>query len=134
MIGFIVMLALAADPALTTLMGGPMSAVEDSKQVVARTAAEWTTLWKSHAGAQAAPAVDFSTDMVAAVFMGTQPTGGFSVEIVATRREADALIIEYVERRPGRRDVTAQVLTSPFHIVKLPKHGGPIRFERRPDQ
>jgi len=134
MIGFIVMLALGADPALTTLMRGPMSAVEDSKQVVARTAAEWTTLWKSHAGAQAAPAVDFSTDMVAAVFVGTQPTGGFSVEIVATHREAEALIIEYVERRPGRGDVTAQVLTSPFHIVKLPKHDGPIRFERRPDQ
>lgn len=134
MIGFIVMLALAADPAVTTLMRGPMSPVEDSMQVVARTAAEWTTLWKSHASAQTEPAVDFSTDMVAAVFMGTQATGGFSVEIVATRREADALIIEYVERRPGRRDVTAQVLTSPFHIVKLPKHAGPIRFERRPDR
>ena len=132
MIGFIVMLALAADPAVTTLMRGPMSVVEDPKQVVVRTAAEWTALWESHAGAQTQPAVDFSTDMVVALFMGTQPTGGFSVEIVATRREADALIIEYVEGRPGRRDVTAQVLTSPFHIVKLPKHDGPIRFEKRP--
>src|SRR4029453_11878773 len=105
MIGFIVMLALAADPTITTVMRGPMSAVEDSKQVAARTGGEWTTLWRSHASAQTPPAVDFSTDMVAAVFMGTQPTGGFSVEIVATRREADALIIEYVERQPGPRDV-----------------------------
>jgi PrcB C-terminal len=133
MMRFIVLLALA-DPAITTLTRGPMSAVEDSTQVVARTAAEWTTLWKSHAGAQAPPAVDFSIDMVAAVFMGTQATGGFGVEIVGTRRDAEALIIEYVEQRPGRRDVTAQVLTSPFHIVKLPRHDGPIRFERRPNQ
>lgn len=132
MVPFLLMLALAADPGLTTVARGPMSGVAESKQAVARTAAEWAALWKSHGGVQAAPTVDLSTSMVAAVFLGTQPTGGFSVEIAGTRREADTLVIEYVERKPGRGDVTAQVLTSPFHIVTVPPYAGPVRFEKRP--
>ena len=34
------------------------------------------------------------------------------------------------ERRPARGDVSAQVLTSPAHIVALPKMAGSIRFEK----
>jgi hypothetical protein len=127
-----IILVLAADPAITTVARGPMSGIAGSRQAVARTAAEWTTLWSAHAGARPTPAVDFLTSMVAAVFLGTQPTAGFSVEIVGTHHDVDALIVEYVERRPGRDDITAQVITSPFHIVTLPRHDGAIRFEKRP--
>lgn len=132
MLGFLTLLALAADPGLATVARGPMSGVARSQQIVARTEAEWAALWKSHAGAQPAPTVDLSTDMVLAVFLGTRPTAGFSVEIVGTRRDADALVIEYVEQRPGRDAIAAQVLTSPFHIVTLPRYAGPVRFEKRP--
>ena len=127
-----IMLALAADPTMTTVARGPMSGVAESKQAVARTAAEWSALWKAHAGTQPIPAADFSTSIVAAVFLGTQPTAGFSMEIVGTRRDADTLTVEYIERRPGRGDITAQVITSPFHIVELPRHDGAVRFEKRP--
>ena len=127
-----IMLALAADPTMTTVARGPMSGIAESRQAVARTAAEWTTLWRAHAGARPTPAVDFLTSMVAAVFLGTQPTAGSSVEIVGTHHDVDALIVEYVERRPGRDDITAQVITSPFHIVTLPRHDGAVRFEKRP--
>jgi hypothetical protein len=77
------------------------------------------------------PSVDFSKEIVAAVFLGTRPTGGFSVEIVGTRVEGDALVVEYAEQRPGRADIVSQVLTSPFHIVRLPTHKGPVRFQRQ---
>ena len=133
MMGWIAMVALAADPAVTTIARGPMSAVSESKQTVARSAAEWNTLWKAHAATQPVPDVDFTANMVAAIFLGCQPTGGFSVEMTGTRRDGDALVIEYVERRPGRRDIVSQVLTSPFHIVKLPRHDGPVRFEKQTD-
>ena len=130
-IGWIVMMALAADPAITTVARGPMSGVPDSKETVARTAGEWSALWKSHAGERPLPAVDFSTRMVAAIFLGTQPTGGISVEITGTRQEGDALVVEYVEQRPGRGDIVSQVLTSPFHIVTLPRYAGGVRFEKQ---
>lgn len=124
-------LLMAQGPAaVPTVAQGPSSGVEEPKQVVVRSPAEWDSLWKSHAGPQTAPAVDFSTNMVAAVFLGTRPTGGHRVEIVGTRREKDLLIIEYIERAPGADAIVTQVLTSPFHIVKLPRFNGPIRFRR----
>ena len=54
--------------------------------------------------------------------------GRYHVEIVAVRTENDTLVVDYVERRPGRGMMTAQILTEPFHLVSLPKHDGPVRF------
>jgi hypothetical protein len=62
------------------------------------------------------------------VWLGTRPTGGYDVEIVATRRDGNALVVEYVEHRPPADAIVTQALTSPFHIVKLPRADGPVRF------
>ena len=119
MLHFLALLALAAGPAVTTVARGPMSAITGPKEVVVRSSADWTALWKEHGSTQPVPAVDFSKELVAAVFLGSRPTGGFSVEIVGARVEGDALIVEYVEQRPGRGSIMSQVLTSPFHIAKI---------------
>jgi hypothetical protein len=131
MVYFIALLALAAGPEMTTIARGPMSAITDARQVVVRSSAEWEALWKEHGVTQPLPVVNFSKEIVAAVFLGSRPTGGFNVEILSTRLEGDALIVEYGERRPGRGDIVSQVLTSPFHIVRLPAHKGPVRFEKK---
>jgi len=131
MLAFLLMLAQAADPAVTTIAQGPLSAIAETKEVVARSTPDWNALWKSHTAAQPAPGVDFSVDMVVGVFLGTRPTGGFGVQIVGARRDAAVLVVEYVERRPGPDDIVTQVLTSPFHLVKLPRHDGAVRFQKR---
>jgi hypothetical protein len=131
MVYFIALLALAAGPEMTTIARGPMSAITDARQVVVRSSAEWEALWKEHGVTQPLPVVNFSKEIVAAVFLGSRPTGGFNVEILSTRLEGDALIVEYGERRPGRGDIVSQVLTSPFHLVRLPAHKGPVRFEKK---
>ena len=56
-----------------------MSGIDTPQQTVARTAAEFEALWKKHAPGQTVPTVDFTKQMVLAVFLGTRPTGGFSV-------------------------------------------------------
>ena len=119
-----------APGAVVTVAEGTASGIEDPREVVVRSSAEWEALWKAHAGPQPAPAVDFSTSVVAAVFLGTRPTAGYGVEIRGTRREADTLVVEYVERAPGADTIVAQVLTSPFHVVKLPPFSGPVRFRK----
>jgi hypothetical protein len=131
MVYFIALLALAAGPEMTTIARGPMSAITDARQVVVRSSAEWEALWKERGVTQPLPVVNFSKEIVAAVFLGSRPTGGFNVEILSTRVEGDALIVEYGERRPGRGDIVSQVLTSPFHLVRLPAHKGPVRFEKK---
>jgi hypothetical protein len=40
------------------------------------------------------------------------------------------LIVEYAERRPPADAIVTQALTTPFHIVRLPTHDGPVRFRR----
>jgi hypothetical protein len=118
----------ASGPQLVTIDRGDMSALETPREAVARTEAEWTALWKLHAPARPAPVIDFTKNMVVGVFLGTRPTSGFSVEIVGASREGETLVVRYVERRPARDAITAQILTAPFHIVALPAHRGPVRF------
>ena len=125
-----IVMTQGADIAVVTVARGPLSAIEETREVVVRDRAAWEQLWKSHAAAAAVPPVDFERDMVAAVFLGMKNTGGFSVEILRGRREGATLIVEYAERSPGADAVVIQMLTSPFHIVRMAKHTGPVQFRR----
>lgn len=107
-----------------------MSQVDTPKQLVARTPAEWAALWRQHAGDSAAPKVDLGTRTIVAIFLGSRPSAGYAVEITGTREADGVLTVEWRERRPGRGDITAQVLTSPMVIATIPKFAGEIRFEQ----
>ncbi len=115
---------------METIVTDPMSQIETAKQVAARTAAEWAALWRQHAGDTALPKVDFGTRTVVAVFLGTKSSAGYAVEITGTRQDKGALIVAWRERRPEPGMISAQVLTSPAHIVSIPKFTGDIRFEK----
>ncbi len=118
-------------PQLVTIDRGDMSGIDMPRQSAVRTEAEWTALWKLHAPAKPAPAVDFTRTLVLAAFLGTRPTAGFSVEIVGARDEGGTLVVQVVEKRPPPDAITAQVLTAPYHIVAVPAHAGPVRFENQ---
>jgi hypothetical protein len=107
-----------------------MSMVAEPREAVARTAAEWATLWAQHAGERPLPAVDFSKHTVVAVFLGTRSSAGFAVDVVGLRQVPGGVVVEWQERRPGRDQVSAQVLTSPVAIVTIPKTAGTITFEK----
>ena len=126
---FVALLQMSPAP-MATLARDQMSGIDQPRQSVARSAAEWTTLWRAHAGDQPAPKVDFATRTVIAVFLGTRTSAGYAVEIVGTRAEGTGLVVQWSERQPERGMVSAQILTSPSHIVTVPKVAGPIRFEK----
>lgn len=115
---------------MQTIARDMMSGIEEPREAVARSAEDWAALWRQHAGDQPAPRVDFATRTVIAVFLGTRPSAGYAVEIVGTRAEGAGLVVEWSERSPERGTVAAQVLTSPAHLVTVPKVTGPIRFEK----
>ena len=110
---------------------GPMSGVIEARQAIVRSAEEWRTLWAEHAGTRELPPVDFTREIVVAVFAGSRPTAGYDVEVLGVRSEGDATVVEYREHRPGRDAITAQVMTSPFAIVAIPRPSGEVRFEKR---
>ncbi len=113
-----------------TIVRDNMSNVEEPRQTVARTQAEWTALWRAHAGDQPAPKVDFGTHLVAAVFLGSRSTAGYSVEIIRAAVDGRTMTLEWRERRPDRDSILAQVITSPAHLATIPKFGGEIVFKK----
>jgi len=128
-IAVLIAAVLQATVPVRSLDKGPMSQIADARQAVARSTAEWEALWRQHAGDRVRPAVDFSKDMAVAVFLGTRSSSGFSVEIVGAREEGAALVVMYRESRPQPGTVAAQVLTAPYHVVAVPKHGD-VKWER----
>jgi hypothetical protein len=113
-----------------TIARDAMSHVEAPGEAVARTPADWAALWRRHAGDAPAPPVDFAKRTVVAVFLGTRSTAGYVVEITGTRQQGGTLIVAWREGRPDPGQITAQIITSPAHIVSLPKFAGEIRFEK----
>lgn len=108
--------------------GGAQSFLDDRREVVVRTAAEWAAFWKTHAPTRPRPAVDFSRSMIVGIFVGVRPTGGHAVEITGIEREGADLVVSYRERRPDKADVVTQILTMPYALVTTARFTGPVRF------
>ena len=119
-------------PNTRTIAKGDQSNIDDAKQVLVRTEAEWTKLWQQHAPSQPRPVVDFSRELVVGVFMGSRPNAGFSTAIVsATAAPSGALIVRYTETLPAAGSVSAQVLTFPYHLAAIPKSSvTDVKFEK----
>lgn len=114
-----------------TIEKGDQSNVDNTKQVLVRTEAEWAKLWQQHAADRPRPAVDFSKEMVVGVFMGSQPNAGFSTSVISATPGNGALTVRYKEAMPGPGTVTAQILTFPYHLVAIPKAMvTDVRFEK----
>ena len=119
---------VAQTPSFTNVAKGDASGQQLAKQVTVRTPAEWKALWKDHAPTEKMPTVDFAKDMVVGIFLGTKPSAGHEVEIVAVRPDGKDLVVEYVQKQPAPGTMAAQILTEPFHLVAVPKHAGTVRF------
>jgi hypothetical protein len=118
-------------PATRTIEKGDQSNIDDAKQVLVRTEAEWTKLWQQHATGRPRPPVDFSKEMVVGLFMGSRPNAGFSTAVVSATAGNGALIVRYTETMPAAGSVSAQILTFPFHLVAIPRADvKDVKFEK----
>lgn len=115
-------------PVLRPIDRGQQSNIDDARRVVVRTAAEWTALWRAHAPDRPKPAIDFSREMVVAVFMGSRPTAGFGIELAGVHQDGAGLVVDVRETVPGADAIAAQVITMPYAIAALPARAGEVRF------
>jgi len=124
--------AAAAPVPFSTLAKGLASGVAQPTQIVVRTQSDWAALWSRHMRTQIAPPapppVDFSRDMVVALFMGERPSGGYAIEVTRIDRTDSGLSVHYRTRQPDPAAMQAQALTQPFHLVALPRTDGPVTF------
>ena len=129
---FLVLTALlqTVAPTMKTIERGQTSWIDSPRQAVARTPEEWAKLYRAHAPDKQPPAVDFSRDMVLAVFLGSRPTAGFGVEIIGTKEVNGALVVQYRQTQPPPGAITAQVITTPYQMVAVPARAGDVKFEK----
>lgn len=136
MVGVVILLAVSlagsvlAPVPFTTISHSEQSGVEQARQVVVRTPEEWNALWKEHAPHQPMPAVDFTKSMVIGVFLGSRSTAGYRVTITGIERDGAIAAVTYREERPGARDILAQVITFPHHLVRVERIAGEVKFAR----
>ncbi|MGH7773412.1 MAG: protease complex subunit PrcB family protein [Candidatus Binatia bacterium] len=119
---------------VSTLQKGNFSGVREALQIVIRTQGEWDDLWKRHSSNQAGPtptpSINFATEMVVGLFVGEKSTGGYEVEITRAERRNSRLYLYYLEKSPPRDAMVIQVLTQPYHLVKIPRDSSPVTFLR----
>ena len=117
--GFMLFAAVVQVGPFTSVASGTSSQIDEQREVVIRTQADWQAFWKTHS-TQPAPVVDFSRSAVAGVFLGMRPTGGYGVFIRAVRRTPTGAVIEYLSSTPDKNQMVIQMLTSPFHLIAIP--------------
>src|SRR3989442_11774470 len=120
-------------PGLTTIARGDASRVSEPRRDFARTDDEWRALWAIHAGpGTRAPVVGMSAVIVAAAFAGEKPTAGYSIEITEANDQGvdmnHVIRLAVQEQGAPAAGVLAQVMTSPFHIVSVPKSTGDVTW------
>jgi hypothetical protein len=110
---------------------GQHSAQQQPKRVVVPDAEQWKQLWRAMRGrvvpTPEPPKVDFREHMVVAAFMGTKPTGGYAVRITRVAQNGK-LIVSVREQSPGPGDMVTMALTSPYHVVVVPRSEKPVEF------
>ncbi len=117
-----------------TIAQGDQSGIHVYTEAVARSTPEWRTLWLRHAAGsprvQLAPAVDFSRDMVVAVFAGEVPDHT-RVAILKIDQETSRLValVQIASLQPGPVEAEPRS-TAPFHIVRILRSPLPVVFLR----
>lgn len=89
--------------------------------------------------------VDFNHEMIVAVFMGDQPSGGYGLAITSVERRMlprptinppppaqYALTVAVQERRPAPGSIQPSIMTSPYHVVKLARSKDRVDFRAYP--
>jgi hypothetical protein len=106
---------------------GVAGAMEDPETFLVRDREAWRTL-AAAVGLVPAPEIDFAKYQVAAIALGEQPTGGFSVRITGVLREDDRWVVQYRTTEPLPDTPTPPGPTSPWALAVLPKEDVPVAF------
>lgn len=99
-----------------------------ARNAVIKDQAAWETLWAEHKGAgSAAPAVDFTRNMVVASFHGPgDGCAGFSLPRALRSGSVVTVIRRVAERPPGI--ACTQILRTPAHIVSMERTDDQVVF------
>lgn len=103
----------------STLVEGLYCKNESAANYVLQTAGDYVTLRnKTEINAPSSNTMDFSKEMVLAVFQGKKSTGGYNIKIKNILETKDTLEVYIKETCPSEDMIVTQAFTSPYHLVK----------------
>ena len=92
-------------------------------EAIIRDQCAWQDLWQQHGSvivpAPPIPEVDFDQYVVVAVIAGPRPNGCYSIGIADVYETSWGRLIEVHERVPCPEEQCWQVITNPYHFVKV---------------
>jgi hypothetical protein len=117
-----------------TYRSGTQSRIGSQSTFVIRSSGAWQNYWAQSTGGSAASAprdVEFNKEFLVAIHLGTRPTAGYSVVVDSVKRSRPAeVLVRYAELTPDPKRMQAQVLTSPFTIIRVENTSGALAFEK----
>lgn len=113
---------------------GVASNVRAESTFILNNEADFQSYWSKQLGMPASGAprdVKWGEEMLVAVHLGQRSTGGYTVFVQKVERTtANTITITYTERKPAAGSFNAQVITSPYEVIRMDRAGGAIRFEK----
>lgn len=80
----------------------------------------WAGLWTSLRSVGQEPTVDWEEEVVLGVFLGQQPSGGYSITIQSVQLVAsDRVEVRVVTRAPSPNDMVTMAITYPGDVVSI---------------
>ena len=109
--------------AFETIDKRPFSGHNDNKYYVIKETSEWGNLWSIVYSIiipkPDLPDVNFNNEMIIAVFQGSQPSSGYSIEITEIIEKENFVEVFVKKTSPSQGSLQLDVITDPFHIVKI---------------
>jgi hypothetical protein len=124
----------AASTSPRLLAHGEQSGISKPEKLVVKSQPELDRLWKraraagAPDGRKAAPKVDWSREMVIAVFLGERPSAGYRVEIPEVKESGGKLQVRVTEVKPPADAITASVITTPYRVVAVRRNQRPVQW------
>lgn len=115
--------------AFETLFLSDMSNIDKPQNIIIQSQDKFKGLWEQMNKNDKLPEIDFEKYTVIAVFMGERSTGGYSIKITNIVENEKNIVVTINESDPDG-DIAADVMTSPFHIVKIMKTNKEIVFNK----
>lgn len=98
---------------------------EENQELIIKSEQEFRELWvdlhQQRSPAPDVPVINFDNNIVIAVLMGVQNTGGYYTDIEQVGVFDGVTGISVLETMPGEGCVTTQMLTMPYHIIQISK-------------
>lgn len=117
-----------------TIAAGEESGINSREALVITDQEQWEALWERHVSYDRnpppLPQVDFSEEMVIAIFAGTK-SEGYMVQITGIEQREEELAVHYFLSGPSCTKCALPTgMTQPFHMVKLERLNLPVVFQR----